>query len=358
MSSAPTSAVGAVIQPGRRRHPAAAVGNWARSRRLGNSWPVAAIAAAVVLLLLVQAAIPQGTQSLLATAFLYVALAQSWNLIGGFTGYASFGQVVFYGVGAYTTGVMLTQYHIGFWATLPAAIFVGILLAVVAGIPLLRLRGHYFAIATLGLATGVGEIVTNLGGLTGGGAGITIPAFGKGAPTPYPGDAAFYVYFLLLAAITVVFVRTLARSRFGFAMRAVHQDEDAAAAVGINTTWVKVVAFALSGAIAAAAGAFSGFKTIQFYPTDVFDAGITVQMVIMVLIGGSGSVAGPIVGAVGLTLLTNFLQTALPGYSLLALGAIIVLVVILFPQGIIGFFSDAWKQRRVSLMDNIRRYRL
>lgn len=358
MSAASTPALDAVIQPGRRRDLGAAPLTWVRSRTLRNSWPAGAIVFAVVALLLAQPAIPEGTQSLLATAFLYVALAQSWNLIGGITGYASFGQVVFYGVGAYATAVMMTHYHIGFWWTLPAAIVVGVVLALVAGLPLLRLKGHYFAIATLGLATGVGEIVNNLGGLTGGGTGITIPVFGKAAATVYPGDSAFYVYFVLLAAVTVAFVLTLSRSRFGFAMRAIHQDEDAAAAVGINTTWVKVTAFALSGAIAAAAGAFSGFKTIQFYPSDVFDAGITVQMVIMVLIGGSGSIVGPIVGAVGLTLLNNFLQTALPGYSLLIFGAIIVLVVVLFPQGVIGFFSDAWKQRRLSLLDNVRRYRL
>jgi branched-chain amino acid transport system permease protein len=141
-------------------------------------------------------------------------------------------------------------------------------------------------------------------------------------------------------------------------MRAIHQDEDAAAAVGVNTTWVKVAAFALSGAITAATGAFFGFQTIQFYPSDVFDAGISVQMVIMVLIGGSGSIAGPIAGAIGLTLLNNYLSAALPGYSYLVLGAIIVVVVVLFPQGVITFFTDSWKQRRLSLLDNIRRYRL
>lgn len=358
MSPAAVPAVPAIIQPGRRRRPGASVGVWLWSRRANNSWPLPAIVLTVVALLLVQGSIEPGTQALLASAFMYVALAQGWNLIGGFTGYASFGQAAFYGVGAYTTGVLMTNYHIGFWATVPAAILVGAGLAVLAGLPLLRLRGHYFAIATLGLATGVGEIVNNLGGLTGGGRGITIPVFGSHAPTRYPGDSAFYVYFLLLAAVTVAFLITLTRSRFGFAMRAVHQDEDAAAAVGINTTWVKVTAFGLSGAITAAAGAFAAFKTIQFYPSDVFDPGITVQIVIMVLIGGSGSIVGPIVGAVGLTLLDNYLSTSFPGYSFLVLGAIIVIVVVLFPQGVVTFFTDAWKQRRLSFLDNIRKYRL
>ena len=358
MTTEAAQAVPTIVQPGQRRHAIASVGLWVRARRAGNSWQLPAIALAVVVLLLVQPAIEPGTQALLATAFMFVALAQGWNLIGGFTGYASFGQAAFYGVGAYTTAVMMTKYQVGFWATLPVAVLVGIALAVLAGLPLLRLKGHYFAIATLGLATGVGEIVNNLSGLTGGGSGITIPVFGSHAPTRYPGDSAFYVYFLVLAAISVAFLLTLARSRFGFAMRAVHQDEDAAAAVGINTTWVKVAAFGLSGAITAAVGAFAAFKTIQFYPSDVFDPGITVQIVIMVLIGGSGSIVGPVVGAVGLTLLDNYLSTSFPGYSFLVLGGIIVIVVILFPQGVVTFFTDAWKQRRISFLDNIRRYRL
>ncbi len=356
--SANTPAADVVLLPQGRRRSFAAASLWLRSRRVGNSWPLPAIALSVVALLLVQPAIPQGTQALLATAFMYVALAQGWNVIGGFTGYASFGQVVFFGVGAYTTAVMMANYRIGFWVTLPVAIAVGVLLAVIAGIPLLRLKGHYFAIATLGMATGMGEIVNNLGGITHGGTGIEIPVYGSKAVTPYPGDTAFYVYFLLIAAVTVAFLVVLTRSRFGFAMRAVHQDQDAAAAVGVNTTWVKVGAFALSGAITAAAGAFSGFQTIQFYPTDVFNAGITVQMVIMVLIGGSGSILGPIAGAVGLTLLNNYLSASFPVYSYLILGGIIVLVVVLFPQGVITFFTELWKQRRVSLLDNIRRYRL
>jgi branched-chain amino acid transport system permease protein len=356
--NASTPAVDIALIPRGRGRSVAAASLWLRSRRVGNSWPLPAIAIAVVALLLIQPAIPEGTQVLLATAFMYVALAQGWNLIGGFTGYASFGQVGFFGVGAYTTAVMMANYHLGFWVTLPVAIVVGTLLAIIAGIPLLRLKGHYFAIATLGMATGMGEIVNNLGGITHGGAGIEIPVFGSKAATPYPGDTGFYIYFLLIAAVTVAFLVVLTRSRFGYAMRAIHQDQDAAAAVGVNTTWVKVAAFALSGAITAAAGAFSGFQTIQFYPTDVFATGITVQMVIMVLIGGSGSIGGPIAGAIGLTLLNNYLSAVLPGYSYLVLGGIIVLVVVLFPQGVVTFFTDSWKQRRVSLLDNIRRYRL
>lgn len=305
-----------------------------------------------------QPLIEPGTQRLLTAVFMFVALAQAWNIIGGYTGYASFGQVVFFGLGAYATAVLMTNYHVSFWIALPVAILVGVAFAVAIGVPLLRLRGHYFAIATLGTAEGAREVINNMTPITGGGGGITIPTFGDQVPTAYFGKPGFYIAFLVLAAGSVALAAVLSRSRFGYAMVAVHQDQDAAGAVGINTTVVKVVAFGVSAAIVACAGAFYAFQQIEFYPTDVFDASFTVLMVIMVVIGGSGTVVGPLVGAVGLELLAQYLRVNLGTYNQLIFGAIIVMVVVFFPQGVVTFFRDAWRARRISILDNVRRYRL
>ena len=306
----------------------------------------------------VQQVIEPGTQRLLTTVLMFVALAQAWNVIGGYTGYASFGQVAFFGLGAYIVAVLMNNYHFSFWLALPLAIAGGIAFAVVIGVPLLRLRGHYFAIATLGAAEGAREVINNMTPITGGGGGITIPTFGEGAPTAYFGKPGFYLAFLILAAVSIAVSALLARSRFGYAMVGVHQDEDAAGAVGINTTVVKVVAFAISAAIVAACGAFYAFQQIQFYPTDVFDASFTVLMVIMVVIGGSGTVLGPLAGAIGLELLSQFLRINFGTFNQLIFGAIIVVVVVFFPQGVVVFARDAWRSRRFSILDNIRRYRL
>jgi len=287
-----------------------------------------------------------------------VALAQAWNIIGGYTGYASFGQVAFFGLGAYTVAVLMNNYHVSFWLALPAAVLVGVVFAVGIGVPLLRLRGHYFAIATLGAAEGAREFINNMTPLTGGGGGITIPTFGAQAPTAYFGKPGFYLAFLIVAAASVILATVLARSRFGYSMVAVHQDEDAAAAVGINTTVVKVIAFGVSAAIVACAGAFYAFQQIEFYPADVFDTSFTVLMVIMVVIGGSGTVLGPLVGAVGLELLAQYLRVNLGLYNQLIFGTIIVVVVVFFPQGVVNFFRDAWHTRHFSILDNVRRYRL
>jgi branched-chain amino acid transport system permease protein len=346
------------VLQGPARTPRESLGEWVRSRSLANSWPALAGAAAFVAMLVVQQFIEPGTQRLLTTVFMFVALAQAWNIIGGYTGYASFGQVVFFGLGAYTVAVLMANYHLSFWIALPFAILGGVIFAVLIGVPLLRLRGHYFAIATLGAAEGLREVVNNLTPITGGGGGITIPTFGDQAPTPYFGKPGFYLAFLVLAAVSVAVTALLARSRFGYAMVGLHEDEDAAGAVGINTTRVKVVAFGFSAAIVAAAGAFYAFQQIEFYPTDVFDATFTVLMVIMVVIGGSGTVVGPLVGAIGLELLSQFLRINLGILNQLIFGAIIVLVVVFFPQGVVIFIRDAWRARQFSLLDNIRRYRL
>lgn len=357
-SAASTPARLATIFHGRRRSRQELLVDWIRSRTWANSWTLLAGIAALLVMVGLQQAIEPGTQRLLTSVFMFVALAQGWNIIGGYTGYASFGQVAFFGLGAYAAAVLMTNYHVSFWIAMPVAILVGVTFAVVIGVPLLRLRGHYFAIATLGAAVGAQEVITNLTPITGGGGGITIPTFGAQAPTAYLGKPGFYLAFLILAAASVALAAVLSRSRFGYSMVAVHQDEDAAGAIGINTTWVKVVAFGVSGAIVACAGAFYAFQQIAFYPTDVFDANFTVLMVIMVVIGGSGTILGPLLGAVGLELLSQFLRVNLETYNQLVFGAIIVVVVILFPQGVVNFFRDALRTRHFSVLDNVKRYRL
>src|SRR6059058_5553975 len=114
---------------------------------------------------------------------MFVALATAWNLVGGFTGYASFGQVGFFGLGGYATAVLMTHAHLSFWVAMPVSALVAGLFAALVGAPLLRLKGHYFAVATLGVAEGLREVVLNLPKVTGGGGGLTIPALGAGAPT-------------------------------------------------------------------------------------------------------------------------------------------------------------------------------
>lgn len=308
--------------------------------------------------LLLQTQLYSGQARTVTAIFMFVALAQSWNLIGGFTGYASFGQVVFFGIGGYTTAVAMTNWHWTFWTSLVLSGVVAALYGAVVGMPLLRLRGHYFAIATLGMAEGTREIVTNLPDLTGGGGGITLPTVGAGATTSYLGNDGFYLVFLALAALGLLVTGVVSRSKFGFALRAIHQDEDAAAAVGINTTKTKILTFALSGFLAGLVGATYAFQQVTIYPERLFDVEITVLMVVMVVIGGSGTVIGPVIGAVGLQFLSEWLRQNYTSIHTLLLGGIIIVAVILLPQGIANYLSEARRTGEYSLLANVRRYRL
>jgi branched-chain amino acid transport system permease protein len=299
-----------------------------------------------------------GQERTVTTIFMFVALAQGWNLIGGFTGYACFGQVVFFGVGGYSTAVLMAQAHQTFWVSLVVSGIVAAAFGALIGLPLLRLRGHYFAIATLGVAEGMREVVTNLPGLTGGGAGITLPTVGTNATTAYLGNDGFYLLFLALAAFSVVVGGLVSRSKFGFALRAVNQDEDAAGAMGVNTTRSKVTVFALSGFVTGIVGAAYAFQQVTIFPARLFDSNITVLMVIMVVLGGSGTVLGPILGAVALQFVSEYLRQNYTTLHTFILGAIIIIAVVLLPQGIVSYVRDGWKQRDFSLLANVRRYRL
>jgi len=311
-----------------------------------------AAAAAVVLgLVLLPSQLYGSQQRTLAGVLMFVVLAQAWNVIGGFAGYPSFGNVAFFGLGAYTTAILMAKAGTSFWLALPAAGLVGLAFAVGIGVPIVRLRGHYFAVATLGVAEGLREVVINLPRLTGGGAGLTVPVVGPQATTAYLGNYGFYMAFLALAVATTLVVWALSRSRLGYSLRALAQNEDGAAAMGINTTRAKVTAFALSGLLTALAGAIYGFQQVSIYPERLFAVDITVLMVIMAVIGGTGTVLGPLLGAVGLQILSEYLRIHSPQAHTFILGAIIVVAVLLLPEGVV-------RARHRYILETMRTYRL
>ena len=254
-----------------------------------TQWTRAGVAALVVLALsLAPVALSPFLIQFLINLFMLAALAESWNIIGGFTGYASFGNVAFFGIGAYTTGVLLTVLKWPFALALPASGLLAMAFAALVGIPILRLKGHYFAIATLGVAETMREIVYNLK-ITGGGTGLTMPITKSALPF-------FYLMFGILVAATAI-NWWLSASRFGYGLVAIREDEDAAMAMGINAALYKTAAFALSGAFAGLVGGVSAYWITFIDPDGVFKVIITIQMIIMAVFGGMGTVVGPLLGA-------------------------------------------------------------
>ena len=320
--------------------------------------PIALTLVAVVLALVLKSHLPGGELRAVATIFMFIALSQAWNIIGGFTGYASFGQVVFFGMGGYFTAVVMLKWNFSFWLALVLSGCFAALFAILIGQPLLKLKGHYFAIATLGVAEGMREVVINLPDLTGGGAGISVPIAGKFAKTQYLGDGGFYLLFLALAIFALGLGTLVSRNKFGYGLRAIHQNEDAAAAVGINTVRSKVMAYALSAFITGIVGASYVFQQITIFPERLFDVEITVLMIMMVVIGGSGTVLGPLVGALGLQFVSEYLRQHFTNAHTFILGGIIIVAVILIPQGAVNYLREGRRTKDYSLLTNIRKYRL
>jgi branched-chain amino acid transport system permease protein len=310
------------------------------SRRM----PLAIGAGVVLVLALAPAGLSPFLVQFLINLFMLAALAESWNIIGGFTGYASFGNVAFFGIGAYTTGVLLTAAEWPFALALPAGGLLAMAFAGLIGMPILRLKGHYFAIATLGVAETMREIVYNLK-ITGGGTGLTMPITKSALPF-------FYLMLGILIAATLV-NWWLSASRFGYGLIAIREDEDAAAAMGINTALYKTAAFALSGAFAGLTGGVFAYWITFIDPEGVFRVITTIQMIIMAVFGGMGTVVGPLLGALVLASVSELLSTQLVSLAELFNGLIVILVVLFMPKGL----ADAIRKREFSLRKLARNLR-
>ncbi len=264
---------------------------------------------------------------------MYATLAMAWNFIGGFAGYPSFGVAAFFGLGAYA-GAVVQSRGIPVVLAWGFAVIIGSLFAYALGLVLLRLRGHAFAIATLVIAEVLRELTNGMTSLTGGGMGLNLPFFGWGPDAL--GRFFFYAMFVL-AAITLITTYLVANSRLGFGLTCIKQNEDAADIVGINTTRYKIIAFTLSGCFAAAAGALYASWTGYVEPADAYDVLFSIKPILMVLIGGMGTVFGPMLGAVVFLLLDeivwrNFLQLHTG-----ILGLLIVILILFLPAGVLSF---------------------
>ncbi|MEG9883283.1 MAG: branched-chain amino acid ABC transporter permease [Hyphomicrobiales bacterium] len=282
-------------------------------------------------------------------ALLMAVLAQSWNIIGGFTGYMSFGNSVFHGLGVYGTAIAMAQFHMGFGVGLVLGVILALLCALVIGLPVLRLRGPYFAIATLGLSAAMGALVSNLD-IAGANIGLALPLIRN--------DFMFYELSLALLVACTLSVAWISASRFGAGLVAIREDEQAAAAMGVNATRFKVIAWMLSAFFTALAGGLYAYWISFIDPASAFDPTLNVRMVIMAVFGGPGTVLGPLVGSFALSavyeLLSNWLSTA----AALFFGLIVVLCVIFTPRGLADVIVGVRQSGLNYLMRNIRDNRL
>ena len=318
----------------------------ARDDRRASGGRLAALVAGAALALAAPLLFPAITAQM---AFLCVMIvfSLSWDTMGGQMGYNSFGNILFFGLGMYACAVVQRDLGLGYFAALAlglaAAALVAVAAAAVLGTGMLGLRGHYFAIGTLGLGIAAGEIAASWE-FVGAGSGMVTPV--------YPGDIAFrstfyYYLCLALAAFTFLSLRALYHTRFGLALNAIRDDEDKAEAMGLHTTRYKTVAWCVSAFFLAIAGGLVGNIIGFIDPHDTAFAGETygVWMVLMAILGGKGTLLGPVIGAVIFHVTQELFWTYLLGWQRVALGLLIVLIVVFFPQGILGWARERWPRR-------------
>jgi len=267
---------------------------------------------------------------ILSNFFMYAVLAQGMNIMAGYTGYPAFGNVVFFGLSGYVTAILMVRLQAPFALGMLVGVALCPVLVLAIGPPLLRLRGHYFAIATLGFNESVKEVVSNTTALTGGGMGMSLPLPPWG---PVASGAVFYYLFLATMALSTWVTWEFGRRRLGIACCAIRDNEEKAAAVGLHTTRYKTTAWMISATMTGAVGSLNAYWLTYIDPPSVFDMAIAVKAFVIFLLGGAGTVLGPVAGALFIELLQTYTWSRLLNWHLGAMGAIIILVVMLAPNG-------------------------
>lgn len=275
--------------------------------------------------------------NIMISAMLYIILALGLNIVVGLAGQLVLGYVSFYAIGAYVYGILHQFFGLGFWLCVPLGGLSGIICGLALGFPVLRLRGDYLAIVTLGFGEIVRLGLLNWSSLTGGPKGISdIPAPGFFGAQLTLNQSTLYIYYLALLAvlITVVVISRLKNSRVGLALQAMREDEIASEAMGVDITRAKLSAFALSSCWAGFAGVLFAAKTTFINPSS-FTFMESAMILSMVVLGGMGSISGVIIAAVILIMAPEYLR-AFSEYRMLIFGAIMVVMMIFRPQGLVS----------------------
>lgn len=287
---------------------------------------------------------------ILDLAVLYTILAIGLNLTMGYAGQMNLAHAAFYSVGAYASAILTTKFHMGFWVSLPVAIIISTGFGILMGLPSLRVRSHYLAIGTLGLAVALNDALTNLTRFTGGPNGISgIPMptfFGISLMSEY----RYYYLVLVIAVLLFLFARLMMKYSIGRSFRAIREDHIASQALGINVPKQQILAFALSGLFAGVAGIL--YANMQSYISpDTFNLNEMFFILTIVIIGGLGSIYGSVIGAVVLIFAREWLAS-FQNWEQVIYGSLIVILVVFLPGGIISIGKLFQRRGRLSIDDS------
>jgi branched-chain amino acid transport system permease protein len=289
----------------------------------------------------------------LTICLFWAYMAASWNIIGGFVGQLSLGHGIYTAIGAYGTVILFNNFHISPWIGMILAGIVATGIAVLIGLPTFKLRGAYFALSTVALSAGLVVLIENtekIGNiLIGGAEGLSVNMAGSSFLNfQFMSKVPYYYIALVMLILVVLFSRQLMKSKLGYYMIAVREDEDAARALGINVRTIKLKSIALSAFATALGGAFYAMLIRYLLPSAIAGADMSNQMVFLTIVGGSGSVLGPVIGGISLSLISEvvrfFLGDKIMGLHLLIYGLVVVLIIMYKPRGIIEVL-EKWYTR-------------
>ncbi len=317
------------------------------------------LAIAAFLALLAAAALPLGLDPqgyairVVTLVFLFGAMAQSWNVVGGLANQMSLGHAAFFGLGAYTSTLLLVHFGLSPWLGMLAGGVLGGAAAALISLPTMRLSGHYFALATLAFGEVMRVVANSWSGLTGGPVGLSVP-FAPDSLWLFNFKATLPHYYIALAAlclVTAIFV-AIKRSALGYRLRAVRENGDAAEVVGVNTARTKLIAAVVSGALMAMLGTLFAQLNFFFDPDTVFGAApVSIRVALIAIVGGVGTAIGPILGALVIIPLEEaanlFLSSQVAGLSGFAYGLILIAVILVQPHGLAAL-GRRWRWNRRS----------
>lgn len=284
-----------------------------------------------------------------ASLAMLCTLCYAWNIVGGFMGYPSFATATFFGLGAYGSAIAQISGVSLIFSWIVAAGAAG-LIAALFGAALLRLKGHYFAIGTIATVEVFREITNNWDSFTGGAVGLNLPLI---QGTPEAIVRFFFFAMLGLAFLSFLVTLMLANSRFGFGLRCIKQNEQAAAMVGIEVYHHKVAAFILSAILCGCAGGIYSTMVGFIEPKDAYSILMTIEIPVMVMIGGMGTIFGPLIGALVYVVLREYVWANFIDWHSGILGVIVVLAILMLPKGVVGLATAGWIRRYIDVRKSV-----
>ncbi|NLY51674.1 MAG: branched-chain amino acid ABC transporter permease [Firmicutes bacterium] len=293
-------------------------------------------------------------QHILVMVVLYAVLGQAWNILGGYVGLVSIGQAAFFGLGSYVSSYLLVEHGINPWVGFILAGLITALFGFLIGLPVTRLRGRYFAIATIALGQ-VMKVLFENWERVGAATGLMLPLVKEGLSTFqfHTSKLPYYYIGLAMLGIIILFMRYMERSRLGYYFKAIREDEDVATALGINKTAYKLIAIAISAGITGMCGTFLAQYSLYVEPEYMFNHNISVTIALIAVFGGTGNILGPILGSAILLPISELTRAWMgstgTGIDMMIYGAFIVLICVYQPQGLMGVVRNIQARARAQV---------